>query len=191
MSNVVKYRAYIVVAIVLFVLSFSFILVMPTVSAQETPQEEVEQDDEEQFNPWESGVIHEFPNGAELRYVDFEDGEATVYIYLEQSLTNERAEVGSATAESGVVPSTTVSLQEGENVVSVQLQDPNLEGVSVASGGETYAHLGDDSRITLSQDVPYPWVLSVGGMVLVFGFVVAFNQFRKRRSKTAKNAIKT
>lgn len=196
--NLKKIRVLMVLLGILFLLTSGLILASGSVLAQSTDsgsddseQSESESTEEEQFDPFESGVIHEFPNGAELRYVEFEDGVATAYIYIENIRVNERVKIGSAVASSGVVPSTSVTLQEGKNVVSVQLQDESLEGVSIETGGETYAYLGEDNRLTLAQDVPRPWFLTVLGMILVFMFVVAFNQFRKRKSGGVKNVIKT
>lgn len=193
--NTKKIRVLMVLLGILFLLTSGLILASGSVLAQSTGSEQSdsgsEPTEEEQFEPFESGTIHEFPNGAELRYVEFEDGEATAYIYIDTVRVSERVELGSAVARSGVVPSTSVTLQEGRNTVSVQLQDNSLQGVSISSGGETYAYLNESAGITLTQDVRYPWVLSILGMILVFLFVVAFFQFKKRKSGGTKNAIKT
>ena len=80
----------------------------------------------------------------------------------------------------------TVVVGDGEYTLVIP-QNGNKYGL--AAGGEGKFITGS-TGIQINQDVPYPTLLSLGGILILFSFVIGIGQLTKRKAQSDKNAIK-
>ena len=168
----------------------------PPESDSDSQQGETEQDESEsQDEAWDT-TIKEFDNGLRIHSVEYigEEGVAEVHVSVdpEQATGQTRFVITDGTrTETGDFNRIFGSLYPGQReVYRLDLYDVSNDHITVESGRTLWGHFGEND-LSLTQDVPYPWVLSILGMCLVFVFVVAINQLNKRKSGGTKNAIKT
>lgn len=171
------------------VLLIGFASVAP-VAANETA-------DAEEWDEHFESTDFEFSNGVELTDVQIENDEALVYLDVPSSAAADDVILTDGTqTTTGEIERQTHTLQEGQNVYSVNLENPNNRfskaGISIETGNQAYQWV-DESTTTpddVSQEVSYPFVLTIIGMLLVFTGVVGLYLLKKRNTDGSKSVVR-
>lgn len=159
-----------------------------------TDGSQIEEEEEEEADRWDS-ILYQYENGLQVHYVQYdgEQGIAEVYMSLDDdNSTPESAVITDATWEStGEINRVTVNnLTPGQQqIYTIRLANPGNEAITIDSGGDLWAHVGESSDLRTAEETEYPIV--VGGIAgtIILILLVSLQQFSGRYRNKAKNPI--
>jgi hypothetical protein len=168
-------KKVVVLAFALFISVSGMLIFVAPASAQttETPAEEDDVYDELMFRHSDSVTLHdvEYDSGVAIVYMSSDGGGETVQVTASRDTTGQNNRQ-------------TTTLQEGENVVRVELHD-GVQAITIDADGNMYTHIGD-SNTNLAPNLSLWKILMIVGAAASLSVLIGWELIERYQNLTPK-----